>query len=88
LTDLLLNITSKNGSWMKPKKVQIMRALEVGNAWLFEAEKAVDIVQKYGKGGVCPSQPVIDKITSTDGLPEGSTQLLAWLKDWETKHPM
>ena len=63
-----------------------MKALGVGNAWLFEAEKAVEIVQKYGKGGANPSQPVIDKIAYADGDAEGSMKLLGWLKTWEERH--
>jgi hypothetical protein len=77
---------SQNGSYKKIKKVEIMKALSVGNAWLFEAERAVEIVQKYGEGGANPSQPVIDKIAYADGDAEGSTKLLAWLKAWEGKH--
>ena len=65
-----------------------MKALGVGNAWLFEAEKAVDIIRKYGEGGTHPSQPVIDKVAFTAGEPKGSMKLLAWLKNWETLHPI
>ena len=63
-----------------------MKALGVGNAWLFEVEKAVEIVQKYSEGGANPSQPVIDKIAFADGNAEGSTKLLGRLKAWEGKH--
>ena len=77
---------SQNGSYKKIKKVEIMKALGVGNAWLFEADRAVEIVRKYGEGGANPSQPVIDKIAYADGDAEGSTKLLAWLKAWEGKH--
>ena len=77
---------SQNGSYQKIKKVEIMKALGVGNAWLFEAERAVEIVRKYGEGGVNPSQLVIDKIAFVDGDAEGSTKLLSWLKAWEGKH--
>ena len=63
-----------------------MKALGVGNAWFFKAERAVEIVQKCGEGGANPSQPVIDKIAYADGDAEGSTKLLAWLKAWEGKH--
>jgi hypothetical protein len=65
-----------------------MKALGVGNAWLFEAERAVQIVQKYSEGGANPSQPVIDKIACADGNAEGSMKLLAWLKAWKGKHAM
>jgi hypothetical protein len=65
-----------------------MKALGVGNAWLFEAERAVQIVQKYSEGGANPSQPVIDKIAYADGDAEGSMKLLAWLKAWKGKHAM
>jgi hypothetical protein len=70
----------------RSKKVEIMKALGVGNAWLFEAERAVEIVQKYSEGGANPSQPVIDKIAYVDGDAEGSTKLLGWLKAWDGKH--
>jgi len=63
-----------------------MKALSIRNAWLFEAERAVEIVWKYGKGGANPSQPVIDKIAYVDGDAEGSMKLLTWLKAWEGKH--
>ena len=63
-----------------------MKALGIGNAWLFEVERAMDIVWKYGEGGANPSQSVIDKIAYADGDAEGSTKLLAWLKAWEEKH--
>ncbi|KIM86366.1 hypothetical protein PILCRDRAFT_4864 [Piloderma croceum F 1598] len=81
-------LTLINGSYKKIEKVEIVKALGIGNAWLFEAERAVQIVQKYSEGGANPSQPVIDKITYVDGDAEGSTKLLAWLKAWEGKHAM
>jgi hypothetical protein len=65
-----------------------MKALNIGPSWFFDANKAVGIVRKYGEGGTHCSQPVIDKITSTVGAPEGSTKLLQWLKTWETEHPI
>jgi hypothetical protein len=65
-----------------------MKALGVGNAWLFEAEKAVDIIRKYGEGVTHPSQPVIDKVVFMAMEPKGSTKLLAWLKNWKTMHPI
>jgi hypothetical protein len=65
-----------------------MKALSVGNAWLFEAKRAMDIVQKYGEGGPHPSPDVINKTVSTDGEAEGSTKLLGWLKAWEMSHPV
>jgi hypothetical protein len=72
----------------KVLKIDIMKALNIGPSWFFDANKAVGIVQKYGEGGTHCSQPVIDKITSTVGAPEGSTKLLQWLKTWETEHPI
>jgi hypothetical protein len=65
-----------------------MKALSVGNTWLFEAETAVDIVQTYGEGGAHPSQLLIDKIKFARGEPEGSTKLLGWLRDWQASHPV
>jgi hypothetical protein len=65
-----------------------MAALEVGNAWLFEAKRAVDILKKYGEGGTHPTQSVIDKISAANGATEGSTKLLSWLKQWEIAHPV
>jgi len=78
----------QNGSYKKIKKVEIRTALGVGSAWLFEAKRAVDILQKYGEGGTHPNQLVIDKVALADGEAEGSTKLLSWLKAWEMAHPV
>jgi len=78
----------QNGAYKKIKKVEVMKALGVGNTWFFEANKAVGIVRKYGEGATHQCQPVIDKITSVDGEAEGSTKLLGWLKSWEMAHPV
>ena len=77
---------SQNGSYKKIKNFKILKALGVGNAWFFKAERVVEIVQKYSEGGANPSQPVIEKIAFADGDAEGSMKLLAWLKAWEGKH--
>ncbi|KAH9025767.1 hypothetical protein EDB84DRAFT_1563965 [Lactarius hengduanensis] len=77
-----------DGEYRKISKVELSQALGVGKTWLSDANKAVRIVQTYGEGGTHRSQLFIDKITSTAGVPEGSTKLLDWLKTWSKEHPV
>lgn len=78
----------QNGVLRKVPKVDIMKALSIGQSWFFDASKAVGIMRKYGEGGTHRSQQVIDNIASTAEAPEGSTKLLQWLKTWEKEHPI
>ncbi|KAI9430465.1 hypothetical protein H4582DRAFT_2210420 [Lactarius indigo] len=77
-----------DGEYRKISKLEVSTALGVGKTWLSEANDAVKIVQTYGEGGTHRSQPFIDKITSTAGVPEGRTKLLQWLKTWRDEHPV
>jgi hypothetical protein len=72
---------------MASKVYDIKGALAIGGAWLSDAEKAMSIVQLFGKGGTHQSVEFITKITSMDEK-QGSTKLLAWLKAWVGAHPV
>ncbi|KIM77756.1 hypothetical protein PILCRDRAFT_91036 [Piloderma croceum F 1598] len=69
-----------NGRYKKIKICNIKTALAIGGAWLCDAEKAVNIIQMFDKGGTHQSVDVITKVMSTEEK-EGSTKLLAWLKN-------
>ncbi|KAF8258001.1 hypothetical protein EI94DRAFT_1708414 [Lactarius quietus] len=77
-----------NGAYQKISKLDITRALSVGTSWFHDANKAVEILKKFGEGGTHSSQEVIDRISFTAGAPEGSTSLLRWLRTWETENPI
>ncbi|KAF8257787.1 hypothetical protein EI94DRAFT_1816931 [Lactarius quietus] len=77
-----------NGAYQKISKLDITRALSVGISWFHDANKAVEILKKFGEGGTHSSQEVIDRISFTAGAPEGSTSLLRWLRTWETENPI
>jgi hypothetical protein len=47
----------------------------------------VNIIQTYGEGGMHMSEEFVTKVKSTDEK-EGSTKLLAWLKNWAQEHPV
>ncbi|KAH9178190.1 hypothetical protein EDB89DRAFT_1929779 [Lactarius sanguifluus] len=77
-----------DGEYRKIPKDYVSTALGVGKTWLSEANEAMEIVQTYGEGGTHRSQPFIDKITSTAGVPEGCTKLRKWLITWKAEHPV
>ena len=77
----------QNGRYKKIKVCDIKTALTIGGAWLCDAEKAVNIIRTFGEGGAHSSAEFIAKVTSTEEK-EGSTKLLAWLKNWARAHSM
>jgi hypothetical protein len=77
----------QDNRYVKVKKVDTRTALNVGVAWLLDAEKGIRHIRKYGEGGTSPSQTVIDRILLAEGNPEGATKLLAWL-DRSEGHPL
>ncbi|KAH9025358.1 hypothetical protein EDB83DRAFT_2526816 [Lactarius deliciosus] len=77
-----------DGEYQKISKGELSQALSVSKTWLSNTNKPVRIMQMYGEGGTHHSQLFINKITSTAGVPEGSTKLLDWLKTWSKEHPV
>ncbi|TFK65374.1 hypothetical protein BDN72DRAFT_920826, partial [Pluteus cervinus] len=65
----------------RPSRVQITRkaiqsALGVGETWLTEAIRAVEILDRYGPGGTSPSPGVVQELAAVHTPPRGRAHLL------------
>jgi len=69
----------QDNHYVKVQKTHVKAALDVGTGWLFDAEKGMRLLRKYGDGGTEPSQAVINRASLTDGKAEGSTKFFGWL---------